>query len=435
MKKLIIFTLLFLIPSYSYSTSYIDKQLKEAKKNVKYNTTKIQLQNQDYADRFSKNANLTEIKNPKLIKLTEITEISDKDYQKKLADDNKVYEKEIIPTLKKKDSSLIEEPQAVDFYKIYRIAERIIRANNLEYVNWRFAIRKTEDINAFAADTNLIVINTGLYDTFYTNEDALALVIGHEIAHNLLGHQQRTQEMYRNYMSLKQGAQTKVYTNNPVLASAKLATTTGAFAYKTKLYKEYRMMEYMADAEGLNLIIKAGFNPQEALYNLKFFDSMSELNQLLFKTHPMSEDRIKSAQENIYYANPKWVEEGKYNIYNSKVLLCKKSSDRVSIVISKDDSVKRFYSPETLEQKLTRLAYVSYTKGDMKNAAKYFEKLTEISNDYVPYLYLSYAYEYLYKETKDKAYANKSENAVKKAYNLNSSDKYVQEQMTHISNL
>ena len=71
----------------------------------------------------------------------------------------------------------------------------------------------------------------------------------------------------------------------------------------------------------------------------------------------------------------------------------------------------------------------------MKNAVKYFEKLTEISNDYVPYLYMSYAYEYLYSATNDKAYLNKSKKTTKKSYSLNSTNTYVKEQITQISNL
>lgn len=436
MKKFLVLLLILFTPSYSYSVSYMDRQLREVKHNAKYNTTQKQLGEVNYITKFSKTTDISSIKDPKLIKLIDIEPINDKDYAKKIAKDNQVYEKEIYPTIKQKTNTLNIEPRAIDFYKVYRIAERIIRANNLQYTNWRIAIKKTpEDFNAYSTAGNLIIINTALYDSLYTNEDALAYIIGHEIAHSLLGHQQRSVEMQRIFASLKSGARTRMDTRSTLQASVKLATNASAAIYKTHMYRDLRTMEYMADAEGLNLITKAGYSSEEAESAIRFMMSMVELNQLLFRSHPMAIDRIKAAQENAYFANPQWIEEGKYNIYNSNVLTCKKSSDNVSIVIEKDENIKRHYHPETLQEKLTRLAYVSYTKGDMNNAVKYFEKLSNVSNDYTTYLYLSYAYEYLYAQTKDKSYINKSKTAIKKAAELNKNDKYVQEQISDIVNL
>lgn len=67
----------------------------------------------------------------------------------------------------------------------------------MDYVNWRVAIRKSEDINAATYSGNYIIINTALYDSVYTNDDALAFVIAHEMSHQILGHTQRQAELYR----------------------------------------------------------------------------------------------------------------------------------------------------------------------------------------------------------------------------------------------
>ena len=176
MKKILCLTVALLIGTNVLAGSYIDRQLKEAKKNTKYNTVKTQLKDSSYADLYIQKQDIKNIKDPKLIKLSNFEPIDEKLYQKKLAQDEKVYEKEIIPALRKKTKTVNVEPLEVDFYKVYRIAERLIRANNLEHQNWRITIRKTQDFNAFAADTNLVTINTGLYDTLYTNEDALAFI-------------------------------------------------------------------------------------------------------------------------------------------------------------------------------------------------------------------------------------------------------------------
>lgn len=419
MKKFLCLSVALLLGSSVLAGSYIDKQLKEAKKNVKYNSVQTQIKDTSYADSYIQKYDIKTIKDPKLIKLSDIEPVDDKLYQKKLKEDNEIYEKQVIPSLKQKMQTVNIEPRAVDFYKVYRIAERLIRANNLEHQNWRISIRKTDEVNAYATDTNLVVIYTGLYDSLYLNEDALAYVIAHEMAHNLLGHNQRSEEMSIRYNKMVRGAKFNKSINK---GQAGLLTTSVALAYKQRMYREFRMMEYTADAEGFNMLIKAGFSPSKAMSALNFMETMDPRVWIIFRDHPETKKRIESVNEIIAYTNPDWVEEGKYNIYHSNVLPVKKSSDHVSIVISADPNAETYYSPETYEQRLTRLAYVSYTKGDMQNAIKYFEKLLEIRNDYVVNLYLSYANEYLYSQTKDEKYKKSASKYAQSANQLNNNE-------------
>ena len=80
----------------------------------------------------------------------------------------------------------------------------MIRANKLDYINWRIAIyRDTEEPNAYSTNMNLVSISTSLYDTLKNNDDALALVIGHEMGHALLGHQQRLAQILAKWKSKK----------------------------------------------------------------------------------------------------------------------------------------------------------------------------------------------------------------------------------------
>lgn len=431
MKKILILGLIISLQSGAFAASYIDKQLKEVKKNVKYNSVKINTRNYSNIDANFKNLQTIQVKDPKLIKLSNVKPIDEKLYNQKLAGDEELYKKEILPVLKKKSSSLDQEPQSVDFYNLYRITERILRANNLEYMNWRIAIEKAvDDPNAFSTMGNLIIINTALYDSLYTNEDALAFIIGHEIAHTILNHSDRKVELntkLHNYYVARK------ITGYSVDGMSAIGTAAGEFYQYKKYFNELKMMEFMADAEGMNLAVRAGYSPSNAMYAMNYLDTLPEYKNLFgFDSHPMVKDRIQSLQENIYYINPQWKDEGRYNIYNSSVLSVKKSSDRVSIIINKNDNVKNFYTPENIEQRLTRLAYVSYINGNMKNAIKYFDKLSEIKSDYVTYLYLSYANEYLYNQTKEEKYKKCAKKAIEQAYALNATDSYVKEQKENL---
>ena len=57
-----------------------------------------------------------------------------------------------------------------DYYNLYLILDRVLRANNLQNQNWRLAlVNNLEEINASSGSANLIQINTSLYrhNSFY----------------------------------------------------------------------------------------------------------------------------------------------------------------------------------------------------------------------------------------------------------------------------
>ena len=110
-------------------------------------------------------------KDPKLIKITNTKPVSKDSYNKKLASDNTIYS-----TYKKQ---LVDEQK-----ELYVILDKLIRANKLQFQNWRVGVQaETEDINASAGSANLIYINSSLYDSLYNNKDALAFVVAHELSH------------------------------------------------------------------------------------------------------------------------------------------------------------------------------------------------------------------------------------------------------------
>lgn len=429
MKKILALLLVLSINSSAFAASYMDKQFKEVKKNEKYNSVQKHKRNYDYTDNYLKKST-SELKDPKLIKLTNFTPVDKNLYEQKLAKDELIYEKTIKPIIDKKMNSVNIQPASVDFYTLYRISERLIRANNLGYMNWRISLRKSDTINAYADEINSISINTALFDSLYNNPDALAMVIAHEMSHQILNHQQRLTELYNklDYMIDANSTYNK-------LDPLGTATVTAADLYQLKrVFNEIKMMEFMADAEAFNLLIRAGYSPSKSLEALNFLDVAPQLRAFL-RTHPLGHERLASAKENIYFANPDWIEEGKANIYNSDVLNCKKSSDKISIVIEKADKINNYYEVETPIKRLTRVAYVSYMKDDMKNAEKYFSKLANKSNDYVVYLYLSYTNERLFSQTKNDKYLKQAVKNAEKSLSLQPNNKNAKKQLDDLKSL
>lgn len=248
--------------------------------------------------------------------------------------------------------------------------------------------------------------------------------MAHELSHLLLGHSQRTAEINKKLNDIVNAQ--KVVNDNS--AAYNLANSTASMVYIKKYYNELKMMEFMADAEACTLIIKAGYSPSKAMEALNFLDIAPQIKYFI-ATHPLAKERLESANQNIYYANPNWVEEGKLNIYNSPVLTCKKSSDRVSIVINKVENFNKIYEPENIVQRLSRIAYASYIKGNMNDASKYFKKLAGATDDYRAYLYLSYTEEQLFKQTNAKKHEKLAVKSILKAKELNPNELNVQKQL------
>ena len=302
-----------------------------------------------------------------------------------------------------------------DFYHIYRIAERIIRAINLDFVNWRLSIVPDIDFNAYNSQTNSVVITTRAYDTLKGNDDALAMLLGHEFAHGLLGHQ----------------AEEAKY-----IAKIERAKRVGSYsAYliaKKRWMAVSRDNEFSADVEGAKLALKAGYDLTKAKETISFLNTQAyadEINQ----THPSNEKRLKNFEENRkYFMESDWEKQGKYNIYNSEVLPCEKSSHRNSISINRGNlkSKNSYYHPEDAEQIYLRFGYKSYVNGEFKDAIKYFSDYLKINKgNYAVYLYTSYAYEALYKQNQNEKDLERAKEFAKYASQIRPDDKYVKEQI------
>ena len=421
MKKFVVLiSALLFLTSTVYAKDYAKMQIKEMKHAQKYNTTQKVLQNK--TSQSPKTTTVSGIKDPKIMRFGNYKEVSKAQYEEKLKKDNALYSEYEKVLGKKHSKYYTTQADAEDFYKIYRVTERLIRANKLDYINWRISIYKdTENPNAYTSSVNHIAISTSLLDTFTNNDDALALIIGHEMGHALLGHQKRS-----NQLLVKMERERKL---------AALGNSIAAAAYigmKKKYLIDSKNMEYAADVEGAKLALRAGYNLNKASDVLTFLSTF-DIDKDFRSDHPDSTKRIENLNENAKYFPEGWKAMGEYNIYNSSVLPVQLSSDRKSIVISVSDeklNPNQYYSPETMEEVYARFGYMYYINGQFEKSLNNFKDLFKIDETNASaYLYASYASEYLYKNTKNSKYLNTAKEYAKKALELEPDNKYIKEQV------
>jgi len=159
---------------------------------------------------------------------------------------------------------------------------------------WHFVIVDDDTINAFAASGGFILVNKGLVKTA-KNEDELAAVLAHEIAHTVRGHA---------IGSIKKARMAGVYKemldSTVQLDEQQLGTLTKAFEgamddmIDSMVVKGYsRDTEFEADRIGLKIMADAGYDPQAFIHFLEGLEKKTGKQKGGFSsTHPSPSDRI-----------------------------------------------------------------------------------------------------------------------------------------------
>jgi predicted Zn-dependent protease len=200
---------------------------------------------------------------------------------------------------------------------VNRVGSRIAAAANKPEYQWEFAVIQDErTINAFALPGGKVAIFTGILK-YTKNEDGLATVMGHEVAHALQRHgaerySRGILETIAQVGALAAGAAA----GRPDAAMAAMS------AYGVGVSLPFgRSQEAEADFIGLRLMAQAGYDPREAV---PFWERMSGCpRQLIGKacfraqqnipeflsTHPSDVSRINQIEAWLpdalkYYRGP-----------------------------------------------------------------------------------------------------------------------------------
>ncbi len=168
-------------------------------------------------------------------------------------------------------------------------------ANELNGYKWEFNLVQDKNINAWCMPGGKIVVFEGLLPVTQT-EDALAIVLGHEIAHAVAKHSaEQISQKYKQQM----GQQIAGSVLGAVIGSnaASLATWVGQQGLQLQNLKYSRDHENEADHMGLIFAAMAGYNPQVAVsFWQRMAASSTNKRSELFSDHPSDAKRIANIQ-------------------------------------------------------------------------------------------------------------------------------------------
>jgi predicted Zn-dependent protease len=190
---------------------------------------------------------------------------------------------------------VIDDPVVVDY--VNDIGKRILATLPQQPFSYQFHVIKDDVYNAFATPAGHIFVYTGLIDAM-EEEEELAGIIGHEIAHVYCRHisQQIERQKKMGWASLA-GLAAGVLLGVGGAGEAAQAVTMGSQAAVQSTALAYgRDDEMQADQFGVKFITEAGYNAEGLLKILtkirgKTWFGSDQIPTYL-KTHPAVEDRI-----------------------------------------------------------------------------------------------------------------------------------------------
>ena len=169
--------------------------------------------------------------------------------------------------------------------------------SELKNYNWEFNLVQDQSANAFCMPGGKIVVYEGLLP-YTQNETALAIVLGHEIAHAVAKHSQEQ-------LSKQQNQQVGAQILGGVLNAAGVGSNVSdiaqiGFGLGSKFSNLHysRSNESEADHMGLIFAAMAGYDPKEAV---TFWQRMSASTQSsmpeFLSDHPSDAKRVKDIQD------------------------------------------------------------------------------------------------------------------------------------------
>ncbi len=160
---------------------------------------------------------------------------------------------------------------------------------------WEIHTINSDEVNAWCMPGGKMVVYTGIIKQLNLTDDELAAIVGHEMAHALREH---TREKLSQEQAKSAGLGLLGKVAGLSTDQMKIAELVGQYGLSLPFS---RQMESESDVIGLELMARAGYNPEAAT---RVWEKMNNLSKdgafdALLSTHPTNQGRITELQKRL----------------------------------------------------------------------------------------------------------------------------------------
>jgi predicted Zn-dependent protease len=192
-----------------------------------------------------------------------------------------------------KQARVVDDPIVAEY--VNRLGQTLTRNSDVTFPV-SFTLIDADDINAFTLPGGFIFINTGMF-RLSDNEAELASVAAHELGHAAARH--ATRQATRSDLIAASTIPLTIFGGWMGL----LARPAASIAEPMALFHFSREFETEADMLGVQYLWKSGYDPNASVDMFERVESTERRHpgsvSKLFRTHPLTADRIEKTQKNI----------------------------------------------------------------------------------------------------------------------------------------
>ena len=183
---------------------------------------------------------------------------------------------------------------------VSKIGNDIARYSHRPQMPYNFRVLNSNVVNGYTFPAGSVGLDRGLMITM-EDESQLAAVIGHEIGH--VSYRHAGERMSKQLAWMGAVALLGAYLEYEKKKYAALAAGLGAIGANMLLCRYSRENEREADEIGMEYMVRAGHNPRGMVGLMDCFRKLSKSKpnvvEVLFSTHPMSDERYNTAASRI----------------------------------------------------------------------------------------------------------------------------------------
>ncbi len=181
--------------------------------------------------------------------------------------------------------------------RLSRIGRKLAQVSDRQDLAYSFFLIEKDELNAFTVPGGSVYMFTGLMDRL-PSDDAIAAVLGHEIAHTAARHTVKKFQAALGYNIIG----TIIMSQLQLEAQVQQIISQGSGALMNLIFSAYgRQDEFESDRLGIKYMYYAGYDTQGMIETLQLLEQESKGDHVpvILRTHPYAKDRLAKAKEEI----------------------------------------------------------------------------------------------------------------------------------------